>query len=234
MKIGAFGDSFIYGSDLSDCCHKFQPGDDIASMHSHLTWPALVAQRLNYTYHCHAMPGIGNQQILNSLLDNIGNYDFYIISWSWIDRYDYLNTTTDLWQTVRPSLDSKQIDEFYYKHLHSELSDKQRTLGIIYQAISLLKDLNCKYLMTYQDPLMLDQQWHCPCNVKLLQSKIKNNLNTINGMTFLEWAESNQMEISDNLHPLEESHQKAAEYWLPAVNTLLNTHAKEDYLHAFK
>jgi hypothetical protein len=224
MILGAFGDSFIYGSDLQDCT------DVVASAN---TWPSLLANRLEMHYECNAYPGIGNHQILNRLIDRLGDYDFYVISWTWIDRFDYVDTKTDNWQTIRPTHDNKKIDDFYYRNLHSELSDKQRTLGIIYQAISLLKDHNCKYLMTYQDPLMLDQQWHCPRNVKLLQSKIKNDLNTINGMTFLEWAKSNQMKISDNLHPLEESHQKAAEYWLPTVKHLLNTHAKEDYLHAF-
>jgi len=234
MILGAFGDSFIYGSDLYDCCHQFTWGDQPSDMHSHLTWPALIAQSLNSTYVCHALPGVGNRQILNSLLDNIGNYDFYIISWSWIDRYDYLNTTTDLWQTVRPSLDQEHIDEFYYKYLHSELGDKQRTLGIIYQAICLLESHNCRYLMTYTDPLMLDTEWHCPPGVNLLQNKIKSKLSTLDGLTFLEWAKLNNFPISDKWHPLEQAHEKAAEYWLPTVKTLLNTYAKEDYLHAFK
>jgi hypothetical protein len=225
MVLGAFGDSFIYGSDLQDC------QDTMASMS---TYPALIANNLELHYECNAYPGIGNHQILNTLLDTLGAYDFYVISWTWIDRFDYVDVTTDTWQTIRPTLDNKKIDDFYYRNLHSELSDKQRTLGIIYQAVSLLEAHNCKYFMTYQDPLMLDQQWHCPPNVRLLQSKIKHNLSTIDNMTFLEWARKNQMKISDNWHPLELAHEKAAEYWLPAVKTLLNTHAKEDYLHAFK
>ena len=225
MILGAFGDSFIYGSDLQDCT------DTTASLS---TWSALLANNINMHYECNARPGIGNQQILNSLLDNIGNYDFYIISWTWIDRHDYINTVTDTWQTVRPTLDNKQIDKFYYKHLHSELQDKQTTLGIIYQAISLLESHNCNYLMTYMDPLMLDKQWHCPPGVALLQNKIKSKLSTFDESTFLEWAKTNNYTISELWHPLEQAHVKAAEYMLPVVSRLLNTHAKEDYLHAFK
>ena len=52
--------------------------------------------------------------------------------------------------------------------------------------------------------------------------------------SFYNWSVQNNYPISSNMHPLELSHAKAAEYWLPFVRTLLNTRAKEDYLHAFK
>lgn len=214
MILGAFGDSFIWGTDLKDCC-KFNG--------SKTTWPALLSNNLGLEYKCHASPGSGNRQILNNLLDVIGNYDFYIISWTWIDRYDYIDVLTDTWQTIRPSLDNKQIDEFYYKHLHSELQDKQTTLGIIYQAINLLESHNCKYLMTYMDPLMLDKQWHCPPGVDLLQNKIISKLSTFDELTFLEWAKTNNYTISERWHPLEEAHKKASEYMLPVVHHLLNS-----------
>lgn len=219
MILGAFGDSFLFGNDLKDC---------IGNTASSCTWPALISKKLNMQYKCHAKPGIGNRQIINSLLDTIGNYDFYIINWTWIDRYDYVDIVSNTWNTTRPVLDNKKIDKFYYKHLHSELHDKQNTLGIVYQAISLLEAHNCKYLMTYMDSLILDEKWHCPPNVKLLQEKVKNKLDSIEGMTFLDYARTNNLPISDRWHPLEDAHQAAAEYWLPKVHTLLNTNAKEE------
>jgi len=108
MKIAAFGDSFIFGSDLNDCNYP---------TYSIKTWPALIAKNLNVEYKCYAKPGCGNRYILNQLLDNINSDYFYIIQWTWIDRYDY--STDNGWQTVRPSLDNKKIDQFYYKNLHS-------------------------------------------------------------------------------------------------------------------
>lgn len=224
MILGAFGDSFLFGSDLDDCVNN-RP--------SNQTYPAIIAKKLNKSYKCFAEPGRGNHFILNTILDNIDTNIFYIINWTWIDRFDYLDASNNTWQTVRPSLDNEKIDKFYYKTFHSELRDKQITLGQIYQAISVLEQNNCKYLMTFMDNLIFDTTWHCTPGIKLLQEKIKNSCKTFDKQNFLDWSKSNSYEISDKWHPLEKAHQKAAKYWLPTVSQLLNTSSKEDYLHAF-
>ena len=129
MILGAFGDSFLFGSDLNDCFDN----------PSNQTYPAIIAKKLNIKYKCFAEPGRGNQFILNTILDNIDKNIFYIINWTWIDRFDYLHISDNTWKTVRPSLDNQKIDEFYYKNFHSELRDKQVTLGQIYQAKMILE-----------------------------------------------------------------------------------------------
>ena len=217
MKLCSFGDSFIFGTDLEDCGNN---------SHSNLTWPALIAKNLNLDYECYAKPGCGNRYILNQLLDHTDVDCFYIIQWTWIDRYDY--NFNDIWQTVRPSLDNKKTDEFYYKNFHSELHDKQVTLGLIYQAVCALEWNNCKYLMTYIDPLMLDKKWHCPPGVQFLQDRVSSSLSSVDNDNFLGWARSKNYSISKSWHPLEEAHTKFSDIWTPKVRTLLNNSAKEE------
>lgn len=223
MILGAFGDSFLFGSDLQDC-HLINGSSN--------TWPALICNKLNLDYKCYAWPGIGNRQILNSLLANYQTCDIAVINWTWIDRFDYVGATDNKWYTILPAK-TDTVSEYYYKHIHSELLDKLNVLGVIYQAICLLESCKKPYLMTYMDKLLLDKTWHCPKEVSVLQDQVYSKLHTMDGLSFLDWTKHQNFPISNTWHPLEESHQKAAEYWLPTVIHLLNTHAKEDYLHAF-
>lgn len=194
------GDSFFYGSDLSS---------------THLTWPALIAERLGRDYQCYAQPGVGNLRILQQIIQaqaRHGTDAVYAINWTWIDRYDYVNTQDESWHTIRPALDDGANDGLYYRHFHSELSDKFRNLVVISQACELLA--GHRFVMTYMDRLLLDQQWHAPDYVKTLQEKIRPHLHDFNGLTFLEWSRANHFQESAHWHPLEQAHATAAELWL--------------------
>jgi hypothetical protein len=242
MILASFGDSFIHGTDLDDCVPGnqeprilIQRGDDGFS--SKKTWPALCAKKLNYHYECYAHAGIGNQQILEKLIPVIEYHKsncFYVINWTWIDRFDYIDKLYDTWQTVRPSLDNKKIDSFYYKYLHSEYQDKFSTLCIVDHALRLLNQYKCQFIMTCHDKLLLDENYHTSDAVTLLQSNIRPYIHYFNNQNLVDWSKKQNLEISESGHPLEEAHEKASEYMLSVVNHLLNTHAKEDYLHAFK
>jgi|AACY02.7.fsa_nt_gi hypothetical protein len=223
MILGAFGDSFLHGSDLSDC-HL--------DIFSKKTWPAIIAKNNHFDYYCFAYPGIGNQVILDDLLRAVakyGNNMFYIINWTWIDRYDYIgiNQSNSVWSTVRPGQNDRKSN-FYYKNFHSELLDKIQSLTRIYTAIQALTATDCKFIMTYMDYLVLDQRWHAPESVCWLQEQCRNHLSDFSGQNFLNWSRNNGFPESKLWHPLEEAHQKAADFWMPKVRTLLNTHAKED------
>ena len=237
MILGAFGDSFLHGSELSDCPDVYWPGKGMPP--SKKTWPALCAHRLNFEYECYAMPGIGNLRILQNILEAIykhKNNCFYIINWTWIERYDYFNNHAQYgpeWNSILPNQKSNE-SSLYYKHFHSELNDKIISLGSIFQAINALKTHDCKFIMTYMDNLLLDTTFHAPDNVKFLQHQIKKYLQNFNELNFLDWSKSNAFKISDKWHPLEEAHQAAAEYWLPKVRTLLNSSAKEEKPNASK
>ena len=200
------GDSFFYGSDLQDTRN---------------TWPSLIAKYLGRDYQCLAQPGVGNLQILKQILEaqsQFGNSAVYLINWTWIDRFDYVNTEDEQWHTVRPSLDDATRDPAYYRFFHSELADKFTNLVYISQAIQALQQH--RYIMTYMDPLLFDTQWHAPVYVQTLQQQIKPHLKSFDGHTFLEWSRSQRFPESDRWHPLEPAHEAAAEHWLPWVRVL--------------
>jgi hypothetical protein len=222
MILGAFGDSFIFGSDLSDV-------DPYHLYSSNLTWTALLAKRLNLEYYCLAVPAAGNQQICDDVADMVakhGNSLIYSIHWTWIDRFDYIAPRLDRfyptpnWNTVCPATD-KTADNMYYKYLHSELLDKIRSLGFIYQTICLLKEHQCCFHMTFMDDLIFDKTYNSTHSVELLQDKVRPHLSNYNGVNFLQWSKDQNFAISDYWHPMEQAHLAASELWLPVYKQLL-------------
>lgn len=205
----ACGDSFLYGSDLSSTDH---------------TWPALLAQNLDLEYVCFAQPGVGNAHILQQVIQAHNHFQstaVYIINWTWIDRFDYVDVNDELWHTVRPACDDPTRDSFYYRYFHSELADKFYNLVYVNSAQDLLQDQ--KYLMTYMDSLLLDQEYHAPDYVRFLQNKAKAQLCNFQGKNFLDWSKQHQYPVSERWHPLESAHAHAAMLWQPQVASLIQT-----------
>ena len=144
MKLKSFGCSFIYGTDLAS---------------TDLTWPGLLAQHINYEYQCHARPGSGNLQILEKILNQTTTNDsaFYVVGWTWIDRFDYAEPANDQWKTIMP-VDTDKIASNYYRDLHSQYRDKLTTLIYIKTAIDCLKQKNYPFVMTYMDELIFETE----------------------------------------------------------------------------
>lgn len=217
MKIKSFGCSFIFGTDLQD-----NPPDNVKTnpvgKFSQLTWPALLAKHKNYDYECCARPGSGNLQIAERVLNSCADdrTSFYIIDWTWIDRFDYIGSN-DLWQpwkTLRPA-DHDTLSQDYYKHLHSEYRDKLVSLFYVKTVIDTLVNSKIKFLMTHEDKLMFDQCWHVSPAIKDLQHSIEPYITTFDGKTFLEWSRSCGFPESPTWHPLEQAHKEAADYMRP-------------------
>jgi hypothetical protein len=154
MHLKSFGCSFIYGCDL--------PDEDYSNC-SQLSWPALLAQSCELDYSCYAKPGSGNLQILHSVLNELATSDttdFFVIGWTWVDRFDYYDPENNNkfgtpWSTIVPNNDSA-LAKTYYQELHSELSDKFTCLSYIQLAITMLKQKNIPFIMTYLDELVFD------------------------------------------------------------------------------
>lgn len=201
----SYGCSFIYGTDLADAGTAHN-----ANQPSHNTWPALLAQSAGFEYCCRARGGSGNLHILEKLLRDIAAHptDFYVVQWTWIDRFDYTDTEfaqNDHWYTITPTTDS-QLADVYYRKLHSEFKDKFVSLTYVKTAIDALHNAGAPYLMTYMDELMLDNKWNVTDSVRYLQEQVQPYLSTFNNSTFLEFSKRNQYQISEKLHPLEEAH----------------------------
>jgi len=220
-KLKSFGCSFIYGTDLEDSEIE---DSEIEGAASKKTWPALISKKLNLSYQCYAGPGQGNFKIYTDILANSYTNDtaIYIINWTWIDRFDYVDQQ-EHWNTLRPA-DENQEQTFYYRHLHSQLSDMISSASYIVSAAEHLDSLNCQYIMTYMDHNLLtpiNPNWHDPRYLEVLQQKLSKLLVNFEGLNFLDWSKKYQYPISKSWHPLEAAHQAAADYWLASVTKLL-------------
>jgi hypothetical protein len=224
MKIKSFGCSFIYGSDLSDCPHGV--GVDHPPP-SKLTWPSLLSKTWDLEYSCFAWPGIGNLRILERILHESVDPDpsFYIISWTWLDRLDYVDNhqypwAPWAWRSILPTDDS-DFAEQYFRDYHSQVKDQLNSLIYVNQAIHLLKSKSIPFVMTYLDKLLLENTYHNHPGMKNLQESVAPYLTDFNGLSFLDWSKNLKFAISDNWHPLEQAHQAAANYMQPLVTDLL-------------
>lgn len=208
MILKSFGCSFIFGTDLADDGRN-QP----KATPSNCTWPALLAKSQGWDYSCSARPGSGNLQILQRLIEQLPDNDpllFYVIGWSWIDRFDYTDGR-DWWQTLMP-IDTTSIATNYYRDLHSQYRDKLTSLICIKTAIDILNQHNIPFVMTHMDDLLFEDQWHTDASIRYLQNFVRPYIKKFDGKTFLNWSKEKGFEISPTLHPLEQAHKAAAEY----------------------
>ena len=212
MKLKSFGCSFIFGTDLSD-----DGSSKDYFKHSQLTWPSLLAKKLNLEYDCHAQAGSGNLKILETVLSQCENTEknLYVIGWTWIDRFDYTNTEVrpwnpQGWKTMLPNDDSKQA-KFYYKNIHSQFRDKLVTLSYIKLAIHTLQQKKCPFIMTFVDDLIFENTWHVTPAVIDMQRYIRPFMSDFQGKNFVEWSRDKKFSMSRTMHPLEQAHAAAAE-----------------------
>lgn len=214
MQLKSFGDSFVFGTDLTDA--SCSPPNTVKP--SKNTYSAHLAHYLDYDYQCYARPGCGNLQIAEQILSHVDkNPSLFVIGWTWIDRYDHWGenrTWYDTnWQTVVP-IDNTNIARNYYKDLHSQFRDKLTTLMTIKLVIDSLKQSDQKFIMTYMDDLIFDTEWHTTPAIIKLQNYVKPYMTTFDGQTFLDWSRANNYSISTTLHPLEAAHRAAGDYMI--------------------
>jgi hypothetical protein len=217
MTLKSFGCSFIFGSDLAD------DGSNLpVPTPSNHTWPALLAQHLAYDYECWARPGSGNLQIAERVLTQAGqsNNDFFVIGWSWKDRFDYTSISGQPiqrkwcnWRTIMP-IDNNDLARTYYRDLHSEFRDKLCSLMAIKTVIDTLHQKNIPFLMTFMDRSLFEQHKDDTLAIQDLQTSVRSCMTDFEGQTFLEWSRQNNFEISATLHPLESAHRAATNYMI--------------------
>lgn len=219
MKLKSFGCSFTYGSDLSDC--------DIPDWGaSQLTWPALLAKAHDLTYECYACPGIGNLQIMHEVLTQISFNEpsIYVINWSWLDRFDFLNPLNEQWNTLRPDGDSRE-HQLYYRHFYNQYHTMLTNASYIKTVLSILNSRGVKFIMTLMDANLfseVDPTWKDPRSITLLQKEIAPHITQFENKTFLEFSKEKGFPISETLHPLDPAHQAAFELIRSNFDTILH------------
>ena len=228
MNLKSFGCSFIYGSELSDELLN-DPSKRQPPTHSKLTWPAHLAQHLNYNYLCYARPGSGNLQIADQVLSHLATNKqaLFIINWTFIDRFDYVDINNPTkswpdqwvaWSTLMPA-DKTAIAKTYYKDLHSEIRDKLTTLMSIKLVLDTLQQKNCPFIMTYMDDLMFDKQWHTTPAITDMQDYILPHMTTFDGSNLQQFTKKNGYPITRIGHPLEQAHAAAGELMIKVFDT---------------
>lgn len=223
----AFGDSFTWGSELSDefilennselNSVLIERYGKLPNKPSKLTWCSLLSDSLNKNYICHAIPGSSNQSILRSFLSNVDSItpdDLIVINWTWINRWDFYNLQEEKWSTVRPaSNEATEFDKLYYKYFQSELWDKLETLKSMYLANSILNSYGIKFVQTSIDDLVFNTEYHAPDYILALQNSLNNDILYFGNKGFYAWAKDNNFPMSKGVgHPLEKAHKEAYEH----------------------
>ena len=220
MRLKSFGCSFIYGTDLADG----GAGQTYATP-SKLTWPALLAQRLDMPYDCYARPGMGNFAIMDYVLRQAcaGSHgDIYVIGLTFMERVDYLNSTDprQRWQSFNIGSDNS-LAEYYYKNLHSEYQDKLENLIRAKTIIDVLRSRHVPFIITAMDHVMFDQAYHCNPGIIELQEFVQPWITWFDGKNFLQWSQQQGHTISTTAHPLETAHVAAADMMWPVIQGVL-------------
>jgi len=204
MKLKSFGCSFIWGSEMPDA-------NLFPSKHS---WPALLADYLGMPYQCLASPGCGNLQIAEQILNHVGQEQaFFVINWTYIDRFDYANPNNNKWSTIRPGAQESLV-EHYYRDLHSQYRDKLVTLMYIKLCVDAMLAAGHEFRMTYMDDLILETQWHVSPAVLSLQKHILPHLQQFDQRNMLEYARDRGHACGSQSHPLESAHKDLFQYAL--------------------
>jgi len=218
MLVKSFGCSFIFGTELSD---------QVANTPSQLTWPAVFSRHHGHHHICHASGGVGNLAIADRVLREIALdvTALFIINWTWIDRFDYINTDKNsLWCTIIPG-QQDDLSRTYYQELHSEKRDKLTSLMAIRTVIDSLRERDFPFIMTYMDELLFDQVYSNASApgaagpaVKVLQDYVKPYMTTFEGKTFLDWSRGRGYPEGASWHPLEQAHAAGAELMIRAFD----------------
>ena len=181
------------------------PDADLSpSKHS---WPALLAGHLHMPYHCLARPGCGNLQIAEQILNHTAQEPaFFVINWTYIDRFDYTDAVNDHWHTIRPGAQDS-VAEHYYRNLHSQYRDKLTTLMHIKLCIDALQQSGHEFCMTYMDDLIFETKWHAGSAVLTLQEYIRPHMQQFDGRNMLEYSRDHGHAVGQQEHPLESAHK---------------------------
>jgi hypothetical protein len=213
MKLKSFGCSFIFGNELQV---NSKENNCIDHPLSYNTWPSLVADHYQLEFENYAWPGIGNLRILEQVLTQAELVDpaFFIIGWTWLDRFDFVDPITENWNTLRPGGDT-ELHEMHYKHFYHQYHTMLTNASYILTAINVLNSKNIPFCMTLMDNTLFDPinpNWQDPYALRILQRLIKPHITWFDDMDFLSWSRTNNYPISKAWHPLEQAHQAASNY----------------------
>ena len=183
FSLHAFGDSYTYGYELSDCDGDGQPG------HSSLTYSALSAKHLGMDYKCHAIGHSANNGILRQIkLANIRKEDTCLVMWSFSVRFAFMFTSEKGWRTI-----NKEEDRWWWDNIDQEPEQcLDRSLDSILAAQAILESIGCNYTFL--------------CNNIELQDEIQYNSKWLDKSKWLFLPKDHKM-INSKKHPFDDVHR---------------------------
>lgn len=204
--VWAFGDSYTFGHELSDC-----PGHQ-GKIPSRLTYSALIANTVGYEYQCNAMGYYANNAIARTIIHHINDIkkdDLVFVMWTYPIRREFL--LEDAGFRTIAQIDDHQFAKSYIKYvdLNKYHMIKQSLLDI-YTAQELLQ--HHKYLFLSADTTLqqsiIGQDSMCGPLVERID--ITRWLLFDNNLGFHEWSEwlCNKKIIG---HPQDQSHKALAD-----------------------
>jgi len=114
----AGGDSFTYGSELSDC-FVLSESSTPKEVHSQSTYTALIAKELDLEYICAAHPGNSNSAIRRSVMnacESNTNIEQVIVTWSFPGRYEF--NFNNSWEQINPWSVADDAEKTIKKDFH--------------------------------------------------------------------------------------------------------------------
>jgi hypothetical protein len=215
-KVHAFGDSFTFGHELSDCPTNKEIN------HSNLTYAALIATKLNREYCCYAVGASANNAMTRRLIENINNIDsedLVLIMWTFPYRKEFLLDGELGFKSVISS-DSYEFAKNYFKYIDANVQwHITETLKEIYIAQTLLKEKNIKHIFL-------------SATTDIAQAIISNNLSYSNllphinltnwlffenDLGFKDWAKQ-ILKLNFAAHPPDYAHKVLCEKILAKIN----------------
>lgn len=232
-KIVAFGDSFFAGNELKD------PG---------LVWPGVVAQRLGVEFETPSIPGCGNDRIAAQIYEWFANKPVQnvlaVVNWTWTARWDLFllpgvgrsEFGFPRWITLGPSCVPSLLDQLVETEQAQQLIDFYKTSGghsLFWNVFRNLQTITAVQhflwsrgivaVQTYMDyHLVKDSDNNFPAYIHNLQQKLQQQLYNFEGMNFVDWSKSQGFTVTEpGMHPLEQAHEAAADYWQSKYSQLL-------------
>ena len=199
----AFGDSYTFGHELSDC------PTNVESNHSQLTYSALVAKYLGHDYKCMAKGYYANNSITRTIIENIDSItdcDQVLVMWTFPIRREFMLDEGLI--TI-----GKENDHEFAKHYirYCDLDNEwmvEQSLRDIYLAQEMLKGKNYLFLSTNTDlqKSIIDTKWSDPLakRINLDQWVILDD-----GLGFHKWSEKH-LGVRYEGHPLDPAHELLA------------------------
>ena len=202
MLLYTVGDSFTYGYELQD-----------PDKHS---WPAVLANRLQFTLINHGRPGASNEYIIRKTFETVvsKNFDLLVVAWSSAGRREFYDAagTYVSWPghaTKNTQHDHRaQLDKYFTLHNNEKLEYRQWLLDVILlQNFLKQQSINYRFVNTFDN-----QQRNF-----LYSREYKNYTDCIDTDNFIGWPDTGITEWMADCpkgpggHPLELGHARIAD-----------------------